>query len=38
MELRLDKCLAVTDMGLAKVVVGCPRLEKLSVKHLLPPG
>ncbi|RLN30346.1 hypothetical protein C2845_PM05G15490 [Panicum miliaceum] len=31
-ELRLDKCLAVTDMGLAKVAVGCPRLEKLSVK------
>ena len=31
-ELRLDKCLGVTDMGLAKVVVGCPRLEKLSVK------
>ncbi|OEL33796.1 F-box/LRR-repeat protein 3 [Dichanthelium oligosanthes] len=31
-ELRFDKCLAVTDMGLAKVAVGCPRLEKLSVK------
>jgi F-box/leucine-rich repeat protein 2/20 len=31
-DLRLDKCLGVTDMGLAKVVVGCPRLEKLSVK------
>ncbi|XP_062202323.1 F-box/LRR-repeat protein 3-like isoform X1 [Phragmites australis] len=31
-ELRLDKCLGVTDMGLAKVAVGCPRLEKLSVK------
>ncbi|NP_001333165.1 F-box/LRR-repeat protein 3 [Zea mays] len=31
-ELRLDKCLAVTDMGLAKVAVGCPRLEKLSLK------
>ncbi|KAG2621318.1 hypothetical protein PVAP13_3NG248000 [Panicum virgatum] len=31
-DLRLDKCLAVTDMGLAKVAVGCPRLEKLSVK------
>jgi F-box and leucine-rich repeat protein 2/20 len=31
-ELRLDKCLGVTDMGLAKVVVGCPRLEKLGVK------
>ncbi|KAK3136736.1 hypothetical protein QOZ80_5BG0441650 [Eleusine coracana subsp. coracana] len=31
-ELKLEKCLGVTDMGLAKVVVGCPRLEKLSVK------
>jgi len=29
---RLDKCLAVTDMGLAKVAVGRPRLEKLSFK------
>uniref|UniRef100_A0A0E0I3T4 F-box/LRR-repeat protein 15-like leucin rich repeat domain-containing protein n=1 Tax=Oryza nivara TaxID=4536 RepID=A0A0E0I3T4_ORYNI len=31
-ELSLEKCLGVTDMGLAKVVVGCPRLEKLSLK------
>jgi F-box and leucine-rich repeat protein 2/20 len=31
-DLRLDKCLAVTDMGLAKVAVGCPKLEKLSLK------
>ncbi|CAN6361238.1 unnamed protein product [Urochloa humidicola] len=31
-ELKMEKCLAVTDMGLAKVAVGCPRLEKLSVK------
>ncbi|XP_062183086.1 F-box/LRR-repeat protein 3-like [Phragmites australis] len=31
-ELALDKCLAVTDMGLAKVAVGCPGLERLSVK------
>ncbi|KAL5224659.1 hypothetical protein ABZP36_011298 [Zizania latifolia] len=31
-ELSLEKCLGVTDMGLAKVVVGCPKLEKLSLK------
>ncbi|CAL4990355.1 unnamed protein product [Urochloa decumbens] len=31
-ELVMDKCLGVTDVGLAKVAVGCPRLEKLSVK------
>jgi len=31
-ELVVDKCLGVTDVGLAKVAVGCPRLEKLSVK------
>ena len=31
-ELVVDKCLDVTDVGLAKVAVGCPGLEKLSVK------
>jgi F-box/leucine-rich repeat protein 2/20 len=31
-ELNLEKCLGVTDMGLAKVAVGCPRLERLSFK------
>nr|TKV94369.1 hypothetical protein SEVIR_9G289800v2 [Setaria viridis] len=31
-ELVMDKCLGVTDVGLAKVAVGCPGLEKLSVK------
>ncbi|CAL4982855.1 unnamed protein product [Urochloa decumbens] len=31
-ELVMDKCLGVTDVGLAKVAVGCPRLERLSVK------
>ena len=31
-ELVMDKCLGVTDVGLAKVIVGCPGLEKLSVK------
>ncbi|XP_066317906.1 two-component response regulator ORR10-like [Miscanthus floridulus] len=31
-ELVMDKCLGVTDVGLAKVAVGCPGPEKLSVK------
>jgi F-box and leucine-rich repeat protein 2/20 len=31
-ELVLDMCLAVTDVGLARVAVGCPRLELLSVR------
>lgn len=31
-DLRLDKCLGVTDVGLAKVAVGCSSLEKLSLK------
>ncbi|CAO2150007.1 unnamed protein product [Urochloa humidicola] len=31
-ELVMDKCLGVTDVGLAKVAVGCPRLERLSIK------
>ncbi|KAF8765889.1 hypothetical protein HU200_008057 [Digitaria exilis] len=31
-ELVMDKCLGVTDVGLAKVAVGCPGLERLSVK------
>lgn len=31
-ELNLDKCLYVTDVGLAKIVVGCPKLESLSLK------
>nr|GMD45418.1 F-box/LRR-repeat protein 3 [Ipomoea batatas] len=31
-DLRLDKCLGVTDVGLAKVAVGCSGLEKLSLK------
>jgi len=34
-ELKLDKCLAVTDVGLAKVAVGCPRLERLSIRWCL---
>ncbi|CAL1407569.1 unnamed protein product [Linum trigynum] len=31
-ELRLDKCLEVTDVGLVKIAVGCQKLEKLSLK------
>uniref|UniRef100_A0A2N9J5G7 F-box/LRR-repeat protein 15-like leucin rich repeat domain-containing protein n=1 Tax=Fagus sylvatica TaxID=28930 RepID=A0A2N9J5G7_FAGSY len=32
-ELRMDKCLGVTDVGLAKIAVGCGgRLERLSLK------
>ncbi|RLM58006.1 hypothetical protein C2845_PM18G12310 [Panicum miliaceum] len=31
-ELVMDKCLGVTDVGLAKVAVGCPGLRRLSVK------
>ncbi|KAL6653739.1 hypothetical protein ACP70R_008663 [Stipagrostis hirtigluma subsp. patula] len=31
-DLALDKCLAVTDVGLAKVAVGCPGLERLSIR------
>lgn len=31
-ELNLDKCLNLSDVGLAKIAVGCPKLEKLSLK------
>ncbi|XP_066338546.1 F-box/LRR-repeat protein 3-like [Miscanthus floridulus] len=34
-ELVMDKCLGVTDVGLAKVAVGCPGLQRLSVKWCL---
>ncbi|KAK2982800.1 hypothetical protein RJ640_005124 [Escallonia rubra] len=34
-DLRMDKCLNVTDVGLAKIVVGCEKLERLSVKCCL---
>ncbi|RWW35174.1 hypothetical protein GW17_00000005 [Ensete ventricosum] len=33
--LRLDKCLRVTDVGLAKLAVGCPALENLRIKWCL---
>jgi F-box/leucine-rich repeat protein 2/20 len=28
----MDKCLGVSDVGLAKIVVGCGRLVRLSLK------
>lgn len=31
-EVKMDKCLVVTDVGLAKIAVGCGRLEKVSLK------
>ncbi|KAL7120070.1 hypothetical protein ACP275_02G100300 [Erythranthe tilingii] len=31
-ELILDKCLNMSDVGLAKIAVGCPKLEKLSLR------
>lgn len=34
-EVRMDKCLKVSDVGLAKVAVGCDKLERLSVKWCL---
>ncbi|URD79708.1 F-box LRR-repeat protein 3 [Musa troglodytarum] len=34
-ELWLDKCLGLTDVGLAKVAVGCPALEMLGIKWCL---
>ncbi|KAJ4968632.1 hypothetical protein NE237_015333 [Protea cynaroides] len=33
--LKLVKCLGVTDFGLAKIVVGCVRLESLNLKWCL---
>ncbi|XP_061371972.1 F-box/LRR-repeat protein 3 [Gastrolobium bilobum] len=34
-ELNMDKCLGVTDIGLAKIAVGCSQLESLSLKWCL---
>lgn len=31
-DLKLDKCLGITDVGLAQIAVGCQRLERLSLK------
>ncbi|GAB4855612.1 hypothetical protein Ancab_024233 [Ancistrocladus abbreviatus] len=34
-DLRLDKCLNISDVGLAHIAVGCGRLERLSLKWCL---
>ena len=31
----MDKCLGITDVGLAKIAVGCSKLESLSLKWCL---
>ncbi|KAL4373374.1 hypothetical protein S83_015458 [Arachis hypogaea] len=31
-EVNMDECLGVTNIGLARIVVGCSRLEHLSLK------
>ncbi|GKD90785.1 F-box/LRR-repeat protein 3 [Tanacetum coccineum] len=31
-EIKLDKCLGVTDVGLAKIAIRCGKLEKISLK------
>ncbi|KAK2637717.1 hypothetical protein Ddye_025512 [Dipteronia dyeriana] len=31
-EVKMDKCLNVTDVGLAKIAIGCVSLERLSLK------
>ncbi|XVE63090.1 hypothetical protein DITRI_Ditri06bG0171900 [Diplodiscus trichospermus] len=31
-ELKMDKCLELSDVGLARIAVGCLKLEKLSLK------
>lgn len=31
-EVKMDRCFRVSDFGLAKIVVGCEKLEKLSLK------
>ncbi|KAL7003121.1 hypothetical protein U1Q18_004278, partial [Sarracenia purpurea var. burkii] len=34
-DLRMDMCFKVTDVGLAKIAVGCGKLERLSLKCCL---
>ncbi|XP_024980317.1 F-box/LRR-repeat protein 3 isoform X2 [Cynara cardunculus var. scolymus] len=34
-EVKMDKCLRVTDVGLAKIAIGCDKLEKISLKWCL---
>lgn len=31
-DVKLDRCLGLTDVGLAKIAIGCQCLEKLSLK------
>ncbi|XP_057962744.1 F-box/LRR-repeat protein 3 [Malania oleifera] len=33
--LKLDKCMGLTDFGLAKIAVGCGKLESLSIRWCL---
>ncbi|XP_071691522.1 F-box/LRR-repeat protein 3-like isoform X2 [Rutidosis leptorrhynchoides] len=34
-EVKLDKCLRLTDVGLAKIAIRCEKLEKISLKWCL---
>ncbi|PWA55128.1 F-box family protein [Artemisia annua] len=34
-EVKLDKCLGVTDVGLAKIAISCGKMEKISLKWCL---
>ncbi|KAL8188848.1 hypothetical protein R6Q57_029603 [Mikania cordata] len=34
-EIKMDKCLKLTDVGLAKIAVRCEKLEKMSLKWCL---
>lgn len=34
-EVRMDKCLELSDVGLAKIAVGCGKMERLSLKWCL---
>lgn len=34
-ELNMDKCLGVSDIGLAKIAIRCSKLERLSLKWCL---
>lgn len=34
-EVKMDKCLRVSDVGLAKIAIGCTKLEKISLKWCL---
>ncbi|KAK1417717.1 hypothetical protein QVD17_26851 [Tagetes erecta] len=34
-EIKMDKCLRLTDVGLAKIAIRCEKLEKISLKWCL---